>query len=170
MPVAIGISGIFPPKNVMNVAGEAVLHAIQAALEGPVEKLLVDSFEKRVQGWSGPPTFKGELTASTRVFSLLVAPKGKGKIKWERVSGGTDGHYIGVRRARALLIRDYSPHTKPGNVYGGPGSYSSTGYAKPIVWHPGIKPREFERHIAADTERHIYTILYRAANSATVKI
>lgn len=171
MPVRITVQGIYPPKNILVKNGEVILEAIKSALEVSVGDLIEGAMERRTQGWDSAPRFRRDLTVAPTRYSLLVMPAGQDKIKWVRVSGGVPPHFIGVRRAKMLRIRGgrggYRPHTKPGNVYGGPGSYAGvTAYARAVPHHPGIRPREFERHIVAEEKERVFHILWWAAESA----
>lgn len=165
--VQVKIIGIFPPKNILVKKGADILDALEDALKGPVADLLEHEMEKRVKGWTDAPRFESKFYALLTRIGLIVMPAGRGKKKWIWATAGTRDHLIVPRRAKLLTIKEgYDPRTKPGNIYGGPGSYSGDYHLAGAVRHPGVKPREFERHIVQENTKKIFDILQQAANKA----
>src|SRR5574341_133758 len=152
MPVRIIVEGIYPEANVMAKKGDRVLEALKDTLTGEVARRLKNAMKARTQGWDQAPDFKSDLAAEIRRFSLLVMPAGKGKVKWERVSGGTPPHTITARRAPTLVFQAYKPSTLPGNVYGRSHSRYGPYTRKVSVRNKGIKSRNFEEHIVKEEE------------------
>lgn len=131
-----------------------------AYMSGPLNKMLIDEFNKTIKNWDAPPTFIGTFSRPRGVsFQLVVDPKGPGTLKWTRVSGGVKGHRIKPRGPWLLNFQPkYKPHTKPGGKWGGPGSYEGHAQAAEVKW-PGIKPREFSLEIKKDKEKEIRTAI-----------
>ena len=166
MPVQIKIEGIFPEKNVIGKAGDRILDSVKNTLTGTVARRIENAMKERTRGWDQAPTFKSDLTAATNVLSLLVMPAGRGKIKWERVSGGTPPHTITARRAPTLVFQSYRPSTAPGNVYGRSHSRYGPYTRKVSVRNKGIKPRNFEEHIVREEEGWVVRTLRAAVEKA----
>lgn len=98
---------------------------------------------------------------------MYVFPRGTHANKWKWVSGGTPPRIIrAVNKPNLVFPRDYSPHTKPGNQYGGPGRRSGPIVYKPSVQNPGIAARDFEKHIKVEEEGKVLALLGAAIKRA----
>jgi len=130
---------------------------VTAYMTGPLDKMLVDEFNKTIKNWTAPPRFVSTFTRPRGVmWQLTVDPKGPGTLKWTRVSGGVRGHRIVPRGPWLLRFQhDYKPHTKPGGKWGGPGSRSGQWVQTPETRWPGIKAREFSLEIKKRKEKII---------------
>lgn len=134
---------------------------ITAYMTGPLERMLKRDFEATVENWSGPPNFVSKFTRPRGTsWQLVIDPKGRGTLKWTRVSGGVKAHDIVPRGPWNLRFqRNYTPHTRPKGKWGGPGSRSGNTVVTPMVsarrWG-GIKPREFSLVIKEKREKKIH--------------
>lgn len=152
-----------PPASQMPDAGwDRTRQNVELALQGPVGKLVRDSFEKRVKNWDTKVTFKSKFKAGPRRSRLDTGPYGRNRRIWEWVSGGTYPHPIHPVKAKKLTVQDYSPKTKPGGVYGGPGSRTGSVSCLSFVHNLGIKARNFEDDIGREVEDEVLTILSKA--------
>lgn len=136
------------------------------ALQHQVADILEKAMEKRMKGWSRPPKINRKLEYLAKSIRLDVSPRAGGR--WEWLTLGVKSHFIVPRRAKILRFRaNYSPRTKPGNIYGGSGKRSGDVIYTGIVTNwPGIKPREFEKHIIEEEEDKIFDILQKAIERA----
>lgn len=167
MALQIKIVGIFPPKNIMAVKGAAVLSAIENTLKGAVSRLVEDEMEKRVRGWSKRPRFSSKFADLATRLTLTVEPTGTNLRFWAYATLGTKPHPIGGKKGNFIRVREgYRSKTGPGDKYGGPGSYGGSYYYTLGVWHPGVKPREFEKWIALRNEKKIFAMIQAAVDRA----
>jgi hypothetical protein len=154
------------PKNLI----AKIDSAIYQALVYKVRPLIKNALYKRSANWQIKITF-GSIyrRPKTDEFVLYVFPTGSDKVKsiWKYVSRGTDPHPITAVRAPMLKYpTDYTPKTKPGNVYGRKSGYSGPWRTAVAVEHPGIEAREFEEHVIEETEKQIVKQIQLAINKA----
>lgn len=135
------------------------------ALNGPIRRALIKSFEARVIGWQHRPSFgslggvkfrdrggPGNLTG----MSITIGPKGTNKRFWVFVSVGTKPHPISPKRGKFLRIRGgYQPHTRKGR-FGGAGLYVGDVNFVKFVPEQHIEGRGFERDIADENAGFIF--------------
>lgn len=159
----IEIHAILPAAgvNFMEKRSVEMLVAVEAALKGPVKDQLKRAFSKRVSNWGSKPEFAGYFSRRGKDgYALLVSPRGGNAEKWKWVSGGTSAHGIDAVNSPVLRFQKfYEPRTRPGNRYGGPGRKYGPWQNVKSVQHPGIKPRDFEQHIADDEAPSIISLL-----------
>ena len=109
-------------------------------------------------GWQVSVEWDQDTDIGDRGIAHYMYPVGPGAQAWEWVSRGVEGRYISVRKQSTfrgigsykphLSLQRYKPYTAPGGFYGGPGiRYGPVGYRR-VVWWPGIRPRNFEEHMA----------------------
>jgi len=96
--------------------------------------------------------FEARKKVTSRSISLYVGPTGTNAKLWIWITLGTKGPYKIPKRPKPpgfpLRFRtDYKPRTGRGYRYRGPGKAVGPWVSKHQVEHPGIKPREFEKHI-----------------------
>lgn len=171
MPFEIRIEEIKPkPANYPLNLVKALEAEIQKALTGPVKTEVKRAFEKRTGDWKRRPEWVAryayQALAGGRDPSLTVYPRGRHRKVYEWVTLGTRSYPIVARYAPMLRYRRYSSRTKAGNLYGRRGYYYGPVIVKKAVIHPGIKAREFEKHIAKEEtpgiERQIRLAIARA--------
>ena len=141
--------------------------ALEGVMRGQVSKLLTDQMEKRTAGWQHKPDFSSKFMKQVTQLRLDIMPAGQNKRYWEWNSAGTKPHTISARRKPNLRIRTgHNPYTKPGNVYGGSGTYSGDVFYTPAVQHPGTAPREFEKHIVRESEDDVFLLIAQTIERA----
>jgi len=126
---------------------------IERTLNAEVKPELVGWFDKIVAEWKNRPSFKAINKTTRDGISVYVYPAGVNAKIWKYVSSGTRGPYPipkpGNKRAKLLRFRGgYKPRTTPQGGYKGPGKATGKMFIRKHVTHPGIKARNFERHIA----------------------
>lgn len=132
---------------------DAMLREVEKTIEARVKPELLVAFNEIVADWEHHVDFRARKLLTAEGISVYVWPTGPNAKFWIWVSGGTKAHTI-VSEAVGVPLRfrtDYHPKTQPirgGVRYGGPGISIGPWVAKESVEHPGIKPREFEKHIA----------------------
>jgi hypothetical protein len=110
---------------------------------------------KFTRGWRTRVDFSSAVARRPDRIFITIFPRGQpGRRVWEWVSEGTRENYpISPGELGYLAIADYQPFTRPGGVFGGPGSRSDdVGFVTRTVPHPGIEAREFEKHAADSYE------------------
>lgn len=163
MPQAsIRIEPVLPTDlDFIQTHGDQVLREIKQVLQSRIGPMLANAFEDRATGWKDSPNFEQKFSETTDQMVMAVTPQGKNRKIWIYVSGGTKSHMIYNRKrtskGHGLYIKGgvggYSPRTRPGNVFGGSGTYNmSASFRAFAVHHPGIQPREFEKHIVEDEQ------------------
>lgn len=157
MPLQIKLEPIFPERDVIAKRGATILRSLESVVSGDIARQIEGAMEKRVANWKRKPNFKSDFNSLPTRLSLLVKPAGAGLKQWKIVSGGAKAHHIVSRKGKNLFIHGgvggYSPKTRPGNFYGGSGTYGGNSFY--IKWpyfanHPGVQAREFEKHIAEE--------------------
>jgi hypothetical protein len=135
---------------------------MKAVLTGPIKDILQTAFKKRVARWKSKPGFPARYSLiANSVGSILVYPSGTQVDKWKWTSAGTAPHAIVANKAKVLKFqKNYNPHTRPGNVYGGPGKKSGKWVNTPSVMHPGTAARDFEQNIVIDEQDKIMILLH----------
>jgi hypothetical protein len=113
---------------------------------------LLDYFTRITDLWEHEVTFQARKRITEKEVSLYVYPTGENKMLWIWVSGGTKGPYPIPKQPRPrgspLRFRtEYKPRTGRGYRYKGPGKAVGPWRSAHQVMHPGIKSREFEKHI-----------------------
>jgi hypothetical protein len=118
----------------------------------------VPMVERQVHGiinnWESAPGVQSQVTVSIQSVDMATSITGPVVQVWNWVSGGVKGRWIKVRKTHtfrkkggykpALKLQRYRPKTLPGGSWGNPGGrYGPVGY-RPMVWWPGIAPRNFE--------------------------
>jgi len=124
-------------------------------MEREVKPHFLKQFEAIVADWDHKVQFKARKYIGPDGLRFTVHPTGKNAQIWDWVTRGTKGPYDIPKSPGPTLAFQlgYIPHTAPGGGYGGAGR--ATGemvYAKHVT-HPGIKAREFEKHIARRNKR-----------------
>ena len=115
----------------------------------------IDGYYFRITGdWSAEnrPKLKHSTSIIRGLIKTVVYPEGE---IYKYVTGGTRKNYpipkLSNTKAKTLRFQEhYTPRTKPGGKYGGPGRKSGAFVFRKRVIHPGIKARNFENEIARD--------------------
>src|SRR5574342_395561 len=152
MAVQIKVEPVFPSDaNFLAKKGEFLLRSLESVVEGDISKQLELAMQRRVSNWRNAPDFKSDFNSLPTRLSLLVTPAGRNKKYWVMVSAGVPAHIITPKKKKFLFIRGgvggYRAKTRPGNFYGGPGSYGGNSFYTRVVSHPGIQPRNFEQNV-----------------------
>lgn len=128
-----------------------------------------DDFEATVETWKDKPTFEP--------FSAEPVVKGdKATVEsianhqvYSWVSKGTKPHKIVPKNYSLLIFPSvFSAKTVPGTILANPG-FSGPPMeirGKEGVWHPGVDPREFDKHIKDKQLPRAKTIMKLAMSSA----
>ena len=152
----------------------AVKAALSKAMDAEIKPHFVKEFDKVVANWKHNPEFKASKKITADIITVNVFPS-KFKDIWSYVTKGTRPHKIRAKRARTLAFNwggkgSYSPKTRPGGKYGGPGRSSGPMIFPFEVNHPGSEAREFEKIIAqqnkkwfSSTMENIWRRIIRAA-------
>jgi len=158
----VKIDPILPPDiNFLSKMGQEIISALEIALDNDIGPKLQQKFRDRTEGWDHQPAFPRNLFKTSDTLVMEIVPENDNKKYWIWNTAGTKSHYITARGKNtgkpSLFIRGgiggYNPHTKPGNSFGGPGTYDlSSSFWTSIVHHPGIEPRSHEEHIAEEIE------------------
>lgn len=155
--IQIKIDPVFPSdSNFLAKKGAFLLASLENTVKGDIKDQLKGAMEKRVANWKHKPEIKDTFSSLPTRLSLLLMPAGRNSGKWRMVSGGVPRHFIFPKsiQKKRLFIRGgkggYSPKTRPGNFYGGSGSYSNNHQWALVVSHPGIQAREFEKHVVEE--------------------
>lgn len=136
---------------------QAFYAEIERTINAEVKPELTGWFDKIVADWKNRPSFKAVSKTTQDWISVYVYPVGVNAKIWKYVSGGTRGPYPipkpGNKRAKTLRFRwggygSYKARTTPQGGYKGPGKATGKMQSFKRVRHPGIKARNFERHIA----------------------
>ena len=148
--------------------------ALSKAMDTEVKPHFVKEFDKVVANWKHNPEFKGMKKITADKITVSIFPS-KFKDIWGYVTKGTRPHIIRAKNARTLAFKwggkgSYSPKTRPGGKFGGPGTSSGPMIFPKRVKHPGSKAREFEKVIAqknkkwfSSTMENIWRRVIRAA-------
>lgn len=138
-------------------------------VEGTIQEVVpmtTKALKARTTGWAYTPDFQYKVDVEPTGIFTHVFPSGWGEQYWTWVSLGVKGHPIYPRRKyskgftprsrksgkypAALSIYSYTPFTTPGGGYGGAGQRYFVGYRRFVPWWPGIRPRNFEQHVAKE--------------------
>jgi hypothetical protein len=119
---------------------------------------LTKEFEKTTKNWNHAPKYEKKVYRRySSQIALHVYPSGRYTTQWRRVSAGVRGHQIVPRQDNASgklhFQESYTPHTRPGGKWGGPGRKYGTWRHPVLVNWPGIKPRHFAKEIAKKIEK-----------------
>jgi len=126
---------------------------LSQTLDREVKPDLIAQFEKITKSWTHKQVLKSLKTTKPTEISMYVYPTGENAKIWEYVSLGTKGPYPipkpGNTKAKTLRFREgYKARTTTSGGYGGPGKATGKTVFRKRVTHPGIKARNFEKHIA----------------------
>lgn len=123
--------------------------------------MLVDDLGKTVAGWRGKPTFIYKYSEPYGSRQQLdVYPTGRHTLKWKRISEGTRTRSIYPRRAPALRFqRGYTPRTRPGGRYGGPGRRHGPEVVTLAVHGHRIEPRKFSLEVIKRRRQKVHSDL-----------
>lgn len=143
---------------------------IAKTLDDPVKPDLIAWFNRVVAKWKHRPSFKAIKKIAQTAMQVYIYPTGENAQIWRYVSQGTRGPYpipkAGNTGAKTLRFRSgYKPFTTPGGGYKGPGRATGKWNFRKHVTHPGIKARNFEKHIA----RWYYPIFRRTMKNAVAR-
>lgn len=144
------------PKNFPANRINKLINRLERHLTNDVGPMLRNDFKKTVQNWKAPPTFEQTVKRpyGTRL-QLEIFPKGRGTLKWKRVSLGTGPRIIRAKTPRGMRFqRNYTPKTTPSGRYGGPGKKHGP-WVKAFKVKHTIKPRLFATKIKNNRERKI---------------
>jgi hypothetical protein len=129
---------------------------LRGYLEKDLSRMLLKDMNATTEGWQEAPTMVAEVTApfGTRL-QLVVFPKGRGTLKWKRISEGTGPRTIRAKTPRGMRFRrDHDPKTTASGKYGGSGRYSGPWVTAFEVTHR-IEPRKFSVLIMKRREKKI---------------
>lgn len=146
---------------------EAIEKGLTKYLKQDASKMLLNDYDDTVSNWEGPPDFRAEYSehGSNLNKTLVVGPKGRNTVKWQRVSDGTGPRVIYAKRMM-IFPRNYLPKTTPSGKYGGPGKkYGPMQYRK-SVYH-STAPREFSVKIKKKRESEIIKDIEHVVERAT---
>lgn len=126
---------------------------IATTLDKVVKPDMIAWFDKIVAKWKHQPNFKAMKKITRTDMSVYVYPTGPNAQIWRYVSQGTKGPYPipkdGNTTAKMLRFRGkYKARTTTSGGYKGPGRATGKWQIRKRVTHPGIKARNFEKHIA----------------------
>lgn len=128
-------------------------------MDQEVKPHFLAEFDAIVADWNHKVTFAARKYIDSNSTRLAVFPTGANKHIYEWVTKGTAGkgkgptYPIEPKNAPALAFQlGYVPHTSPGGGYGGAGVATGEVVFAQHVDHPGITPREFEKHVATKNE------------------
>ena len=130
---------------------------IATTLDKVVKPDLIAWFDKIVASWRHRPAFRALKKITHTDMSVYVYPTGPSAQIWRYVSQGTRGPYpipkVGNTAAKALRFRwggygSYKARTTTSGGYKGAGKATGKMRTFKRVSHPGIKARNFEKHIA----------------------
>lgn len=126
---------------------------LEKSIDTEVKPALVAWFNKVTRNWTHKQVFKATKSITPSQIEIAVYPTGPNAKIWGYVSKGTKGPYPipkpGNKRAKTLRFREgYKARTTTSGGYNGPGKATGKTVFRKHVTHPGIKARNFERHIA----------------------
>lgn len=146
---------LFRPIKAKIPNWEAFRREVSKTVDSTVKPELLAYFERVVEPWANPPTFKATKSVKPTGITLDVKPTGENKKIWEYVSFGTRPHVIKPKGAGYPLRfkwggkGSYKPRTTTSGGYKGPGKVVGGKTVRfKRVNHPGNKARNFEKHIA----------------------
>ena len=136
---------------------QAFYNEIARTMDNEVKPDLLAYFERVTKSWRNQQAFKAIRHISASEASVDVKPIGENADIWRYVSRGTRGPYPIPKpsntRAKTLRFKwagpgSYKARTNTRGGYGGPGKATGPTRMFKRVMHPGIKARNFEKHIA----------------------
>lgn len=138
---------------------EKLMDAVEDALDKAAADIKRD-FESTVSSWD------------TVVRFMILSRKGEREVatnnkiyKW--VNDGTKKHVIRPKNAKMLVFMlGGAPKTKPGYVGSGPGRQGAALAFAMKVFHPGTKPRRFNKIIRNQWANKLPKLLQKAINDA----
>lgn len=170
MPVVISFEIRVPKGKYVQDTFEFLMQELTRTLRQEVSDLLIGELKRRTANWRTDVTFRSIFTAGRNRLRLDVEPFGEGRRLWRWVSGGVGPHMIAPTNAPMLRIRrGYRSKTDVGDVYGRTSFYAGPFYKASRVFHPGMEPREFEKHIVNKTEYKVVNMLQQAVWMAIVR-
>lgn len=112
-----------------------------------IEKKLRSYGYRTIKGWKRRVGFKVNTRLTRGSIRTTAYPIGPWAWLWEMLDKGTKKHIIRPKKAKALRFQGgkYTPKTRPGGHYGGPGTSSGGIVYAQVVKHPGTKPRRFRQ-------------------------
>jgi hypothetical protein len=134
---------------------DQIIEAVEAELDDVIKPALISLLEQRVANWKTQVDFEGRKVINQDSISVYVYPT-TGKDIFGFVSKGTKDHDIPSqpKGPRQFLQFPYQgpgqshiPKTTPGGGYGGPGVKIGPVTRFKQVHHPGIRPRNIEKHV-----------------------
>lgn len=125
---------------------------VERTIDGTVKPELLTYFTRITDLWKHKVAFQARKRITVQGITLYVYPTGPNKMLWTWVSGGTKGPYPIPKQPKPpgfplRFRKGYKPRTGRGYKYRGPGKATGPWVSKHQVQHPGIKAREFEKHI-----------------------
>ena len=132
---------------------EPFYNEVSSTLDSVVKPDLIAWFNKIVARWKHRPSFKATCKITQSEMTVNVYPAGTSAKIWRYVSLGTKGPYpipkAGNTNAKILKFKGgYKARTNTSGGYNGPGKAAGKTVFSKHVTHPGIKARNFEKHIA----------------------
>jgi len=131
---------------------QAFYDEIARTMDAEVKPALLKYFERVTKSWRHSQTFAAQEKITRDKVSVNVWPTGADAQIWRYVSKGTKGPYWIVSKNPSkypLKFRTgYKPRTTTSGGYKGPGRAFGKIVRPLYVSHPGIKARNFEKHIA----------------------
>lgn len=132
--------------------------AVNRGMDDAAEQVKKD-LEQTTQGWQHQVVFTIEEHGAERTVTT------DDEI-WGYVDRGTDPHVI-VAHGKALAFTvGGTPKTRPGILVSGPGSKGSAVVVRPMVHHPGTKPRNFSKLMAERWRRAVAPYIRSAIEGA----
>jgi len=134
----------------------AFYNEIAKTLDETVKPELLEYFDKVTDSWVNKPDFKSTKSITPSEMTVSVYPTGENAKIWRYVSQGTKGPYPIPKNPLPYHLKfkwggygSYKPRTTTSGGYKGPGKVIGGTIHRPKqVSHPGIKARNFEKHIA----------------------
>jgi len=125
---------------------------VEKTFDRHVKPELRSYFTRITKLWDHPVRFEARKKVTSKSISLYVGPTGTNAKLWIWITLGTKGPYLIPKQPKPSGFplryrKGYQPRTKPGYKYRGPGKAVGPWRSAHQVKHPGIKPREFEKHI-----------------------
>lgn len=150
---------IIKPRRPVFKAAESA-RAVTNAMTAIAKNIKVD-YDVTTQTWDNRPTVQiagsgpseRTITVESDIYAML--------------EGGTKAHMIRPRRAKVLAFRSpFRSKTVPNQIMSRPGSTGATEvFSKRGVRHPGTKPRNWSKVIAAKWRKQAPIIMQRAIDA-----
>jgi len=127
---------------------------VEKTIDGTVKPELLTYFTRITNLWKHKVAFQARKRITAQGITLYVYPTGPNKMLW-------------VWSFPLRYRKGYKPRTGRGYRYRGPGKATGPWRSRHQVEHPGIKAREFEKHIKRFYQpkfrRHMENALRRGA-------